>query len=397
MNAWTIAGGAVAVAIWAYLLLLRGGFWRVAAVGDAVQMAALQRREPAGKMPALPAELRRIVAVIPARTEAAVIGESVESLLRQSFAGTLTVIVVDDNSTDGTADIARGAAEECQAGERLTVIAASEPPAGWTGKLWAVQQGIEVALRQAPDFLLLTDADIRHAGDSVARLVARADNDARDLVSHMVRLRCSTLAERLLIPAFVYFFFLLYPPRWTADPRRPTAGAAGGCMLLRPAALGRAGGIAAVRGEIIDDCALAEAVKRGGGRLWLQLADGSESLRGYGSFAEIAHMIARTAFSQLRHSTLLLIACVAGLAITFLLPLALLGTGRPGVILGGCAWLLMTISYAPMVRYYRLNLLWSLTLPLAAVFYLGATVQSALRFWSGRGGQWKGRVQDWHT
>lgn len=396
MQAWTIGGGVLTFAIWLYLALGRGRFWLEAANGEKTEEAAgTNALGTASRMPALPARpLPRIVAVIPARDEAECIAESVGSLLRQSFAGDLRVVVVDDHSSDATAEIARRTAEQSGAAGRLTILSAAPPPSGWTGKLWAVQQGITAALEHKPDFLLLTDADIQHAPESVARLAARAES-GYDLVSHMVRLHCAGIAERLLIPAFVYFFFLLYPPAWIADGRKRAAGAAGGCMLLRPAVLEQAGGIAAVRGEIIDDCALAKAIKGSGGRVWLGIAADTQSVRPYGSFAEIGRMIARTAFNQLGHSAVALMVCVVGLAITFLLPPALLAGGATAAaVLGGAAWILMALTYAPMVRFYRLNGLWALTLPLAAGFYLGATVYSALQYWTGRGGRWKGRVQD---
>jgi hopene-associated glycosyltransferase HpnB len=211
----------------------------------------------------------------------------------------------------------------------------------------------------------------------------------------MVKLRCNSLAERLLIPAFVYFFFKLYPPAWIADPQSRTAGAAGGCMLVRPEALQRAGGIASIRSEIIDDCALARAIKRSGGRTWLGLTNSSHSLRSYGTFADVSRMISRTAFNQLHHSTLLLLGTIIGMFVTYIAPVALLATGdRVPMLAGGGALAAMVASYLPMVRFYRLHPLWALTLPVAAIFYAGATVWSALLYWSGRGGQWKGRAQD---
>ena len=223
----------------------------------------------------------------------------------------------------------------------------------------------------------------------------------------MAKLHCQSVAEKLLIPAFVYFFFKLYPPAWIANPRRNTAGAAGGCILIRPAALDKAGGIAAIRQEVIDDCSLAARVKHTGGRLWLGAAATTRSIRPDGSFSEIARMISRSAFSQLRHSTLLLLLSMIGMAATYLLPPALV-LGLLSNVLGGhhaapaalvvgtpaAAWLLMIVSYIPVLRLYRRSPLWALALPLAAVFYVGATFHSAVKYWSGRGGQWKGRIQD---
>lgn len=376
-----LIAGVVSLLIWFYLLLGHGRFWMV-------------RRLVAGNFPqrTVPSS---IVAIIPARNEAEVIGRSVRSLLRQSCTDALHIFIVDDNSTDGTAEAARRAAAESSAGDRLSVIAGLPLPQGWSGKLWAMQQGIEQALRLQPEFLLLTDADIEHSPENVAMLAGIAESGGYDLVSLMVKLHCRSVAEKLLIPAFVFFFFLLYPPGWTRDPRRKTAGAAGGCMLIRPAALARAGGIAAIRQEIIDDCVLARAVKRSGGRVWLGLTEDTRSVRVYGSFAEIGRMIARTAFNQLRHSVWLLLGAVLGMLLVYVLPIALLvsGSGLLGAV-GALAYLLMIAAYLPMVRFYRLNPLWALALPLSALFYMGAAVHSAAKYWLGRGGEWKGRAQD---
>ena len=374
--ALVIAAGIASALIWGYLLLARGGFWRL----------------PVWHGPVWHGPVTRLAAIVPARNEAEVIARSVGSLLAQAGAS-VRIFVVDDASTDATAQLAREAARRDPAA--LTVIQGAPLPPEWSGKLWAMQQGIEAASKLDPDFFLFTDADILHAPDNLACLVGVAQHGGYDLTSFMARLHCQTLAEKLLIPAFVFFFFKLYPPAWIADPRRRTAGAAGGCILLRPQALARAGGLQSIRGEIIDDCALARVVKRSGGKIWLGLADSASSLRCYASFAEIGRMVARTAFNQLRHSALLLIAAVAGMAVTYLLPIALVCSGRPlPMALGAVAWAMMTLAYLPMVRHYRLNPLWALLLPVAAVFYMGATLVSALKFWSGRGGQWKGRVQD---
>jgi hopene-associated glycosyltransferase HpnB len=391
----TIAGG-LAVALWIYLLLGRGMFWRTAAA-------------PAGSAALDPLEARSgVTAIIPARNEAEVIARSVTSLLTvaslQGEAGApaltglghgLRVIVVDDGSSDGTAAVACAAAEKAGATWALQVIYGQPLPPGWSGKLWAVRQGVEAARAAAPPWLLLTDADVAHAAGDLQALVNIAEQGGYDLASLMVRLRCQSVAERLLIPAFVFFFFKLYPPAWIADARRATAGAAGGCMLIRPAALERIGGIQTIRAAVIDDCALAGAVKRSGGRVWLGAAARSASLRAYDSFRSIGAMVSRTAFSQLQHSPLRLAAALVGLAFAYLLPLALVATRRPlPVALGVLAWAPMAAAYFPTVRYYRLNAAWALTLPAAACFYAGATAHSACQYWRGRGGQWKGRVQD---
>ena len=379
------AAAAVPLAVWLYLLLARGGFWRVS--------RSLRWRP--SSVAASPSEDRCVIAIVPARNEAEGIGRAVRSLLAQTLARPIQVIVVDDGSTDGTAQQAMRAAEAAGAAERLTVLRGLPPAPGWTGKLWAMSQGIAAAASRDPDFLLLTDADIEYAPGDVAALTDKAEAEHLDLVSLMVRLAMATFAERCLIPAFVFFFLKLYPPAWIASPRSSIAGAAGGCMLIRPGSLARAGGLAAIRGCIIDDCALAGAVKASGGRIWLGLAPETRSLRVYGSFAEIGAMISRTAFNQLRHSWLALAATLVGLAVTYLAPPLLLLTRAPVLMaLGAAAWLLMSACYLPMVRFYRVSPVYALTLPAVAVFYAAATVHSAVQYAAGRGGNWKGRVQD---
>jgi hopene-associated glycosyltransferase HpnB len=261
--------------------------------------------------------------------------------------------------------------------------------------LWALSQGVAVAAQLNADYLLFSDADTCHGSSSVASLVADAETYHRDLVSRMVRLSTATTAERFLIPAFVFFFFKLYPPAWIAAPERKAAAAAGGCVLIRPRALARAGGLQAIRSQIIDDCALARAVKDSGGRISLELARDTRSLRSYASPGEIGVMISRTAFAQLRHSYLLLAATLLGLFLTYLLPAGLVLTGDPSLAgFGLAALLLMSLCYLPMVRFYGLSPLWSLCLPLIALFYSGAVIHSAVQYARGSGGKWKGRVQD---
>ena len=365
--------GVVTLVTWGYLVFGRGRFWSV------------RLRNPA------PLRTRpRIAAIVPARNEAEVVGRAVKSLLQQASVD-LHMYLVDDNSSDGTAEVARSVGRQ----ERLTVIQGKPLPAGWTGKVWAMQQGLKAALPGKPDFLLFTDSDIEHEPGNIANLARIAKEDSLDLASFMVRLHCETVPEKLLIPAFVFFFFKLYPPRWIADPANATAGAAGGCILIRPEALVRAGGLEQIKGEIIDDCSLARAVKRSGGKIWLGLSDNAQSIRPYPTFASIGRMISRTAFNQLDHSVLLLFIAFLGLLFTYIAPLAVMVSSIPAAMLaGGIAFTLMMIAYLPMVRFYRLNPLWALTLPIAAMFYLAATMNSAVEYWLGRGGQWKGRAQD---
>lgn len=382
-----LMGGAT-LAIWAYLIAGRGGYWLV---------RPARQTEPAGA-PSTAA----VAAILPARNEADVVGRAVCSLLAQRYPGRLHVFVVDDESTDGTAEVAARAGAEAGGADKLTIVRARPRPAGWTGKVWAQAEGLRAAEGLAADFFLLTDADIEHGPRELAGLVGRADSGHYDLVSLMARLSCQSPAERALIPAFVYFFFLLYPHGWVARKDCRTAAAAGGCMLLRREALERIGGLEPTRGELIDDCALARAVKQQGA-IWLGAAEDTRSLRPYSGWREIGGMIARTAFYQLRHSVLLLAATLAGMALTFLAPplLVLAGVWTAGggaplwpAVLGGAAWLLMAVSYWPTLRYYRCSPLWAPLLPLIATFYLGATVYSAMQYWRGAGGQWKGRVQD---
>lgn len=373
--------GLLPVLIWLYLAFARGGFWRV---GTLLSTDS-----------APPGAAARVVAVIPARNEAPVVGLAITSLLRQQFSGELHLVVVDDASTDGTDEVVRAAAARAGASDRVTLIRGSGPEPGWSGKVCAMAKGVAAAGALQPDYLLFTDADIHHNPDNVARLVANAQKQDTDLLSSMVQLAVSNRAERWLIPAFVFFFLKLYPPAWIARSGAATAGAAGGCMLVRPAALARAGGLAAIRAQIIDDCALARAIKRSGGRVRLGLTRNAHSLRPYGSLAEIGRMISRTAFNQLRHSWLVLLGTLLGLLATYLLPPVLLCCGEPAAMAEGAgAWVLMSLCYAPMVRFYRLNPLWVLTLPAAASFYAGATLNSAWQYRRGRGGQWKGRAQD---
>jgi len=335
-----------------------------------------------------------VVAVVPARNEAESIERVISSLVGQEYGGPFQIIVVDDHSEDGTGALARRAARASARSSRIALVTAETLESGWTGKLWALEQGVQRAGALAPDYFWFSDADVVHGPDTLERLVTRAESRRLDLVSLMVLLEARSFSERFLIPPFLYFFLKLYPPRWIADPKSRTAGAAGGCILLRRVTLERVGGLAAIRGEVIDDCALARAVKRGGGSIWMGLTRKSVSLRSHKTISEIRDLIARTAFTQLGYSALLWLGTLCGMLLTYVLPVILSFNRDPAVWrLSLAAWALMTITYLPTVRFYGLSPLWALTLPLGAVFYSYATWLSAWRYWLGRGGQWKGRAQ----
>jgi len=363
--------------IWLYLIVGRGAFW-LCGVRDTDR--------PSLDVPQWPA----VVAVVPARNEADHIAASIGSLLRQKYSGSFRIVLVDDDSSDGTALIATRAA--ASAPSQLIVVGSESPPRGWTGKIWAVKQGIARAEELKPEYLLLTDADIVHAPDTLAWLVMHAGAGAFVLTSLMAKLRCESLAERTHVPAFIYFFQMLFPFSWVSKPHASTAAAAGGCMLVRADALENAGGIASIRNALIDDCSLAEKLKKVG-PVWLGLTDRSRSIRPYDTLADVRRMIARSAYAQLRYSPLLLAATIAMMVLTFIAPplLAIFATGLPR-FLGIVVWLAMTISYIPTLRFYRLSPFWSLALPGIAALYLYYTIISAYDHVRGRGGQWKGRI-----
>jgi hopene-associated glycosyltransferase HpnB len=371
----------IALAIWLYLLAGRGAFWLCTERDDWRPV----------RLPRWP----RVVAVVPARNEADTIAECVASLLRQDYPGAWTVILVDDDSSDGTGGIAQSVAIANGVEDRLYVVTSRGLPAGWTGKLWALEQGIAAAaaLPQPPDYLLLTDADIVHAADSVTRMVGHAEPNGLVLTSLMAKLRCESFAERAAIPAFIFFFQMLYPFRWVNRRDRAVAAAAGGCMLVRADALRKAGGIEVIRNALIDDCALAQALKAHG-PIWLGLTERVRSIRPYPGFADIRRMVARSAYAQLRYSPLLLLGTVAGMALTYLAPplLAMLGAGTARVV-AGITWVLMAIAFQPTLRFYGVSPFWGFALPLIALKYLLFTLDSAYQYVRGRGGSWKGRVQ----
>lgn len=332
-----------------------------------------------------------VTAIIPARDEAETVGRTVASLLGQDYPGELNIVLVDDCSRDATAEIARQAA--AAAPSRLTVLGGRPLPAGWTGKMWALKQGVDAALsNHNAKYLLFTDADIVHGEKSLRDLVCGAERDNQVLVSVMAELCCRSFAERCTVPAFIFFFQMLYPFRWVGRPDRATAAAAGGCMLVKAQALEAAGGIDAIRGEVIDDCALARKLKRVG-PIWLGFSRHVRSIRSYGGFAPIREMVTRSAYAELGFSPLRLCLAVIGMAVVFIAPLLLVILSAGRAVAADLACLLMLIAFQPILRFYRLSPLWALVLPAVAALYTVWTVQSALQYRSGRGGFWKGRVQ----
>ncbi|MFC6644535.1 glycosyltransferase [Granulicella cerasi] len=362
----------LALAAWLYLATLHGRFWQSGPTLPEAQDATAS-----------------IAVIVPARNEAESIAHSLGSLLAQQYSGALSIILVDDNSTDGTAAIAAALPHA----ERLTIISGQPLPAGWSGKLWAVHQGLQHPLAQAAEFVLLTDADILHAPTHLATLVHRAQTHGDDLVSEMVRLHCDSAAERAYIPAFIFFFQMLYPFAQVNDARSRTAGAAGGTMLIRRSALDRIDGVERIRQNLIDDCALARELKQSGARLWLGHAELADSLRIYADRREIWNMIARTAYVQLNHWLPTLAGCIAGMTLLYLAPpaLTLFAHGLTRLI-ALITWLLMAALFQPTLRRYRRSPLWGLALPGIASFYLAATIASAYRHHAGRGGGWKDRT-----
>jgi hopene-associated glycosyltransferase HpnB len=385
----TTAVALLSMAAWAYLLFGRGWFWLGRERDDSVPSANDAALGIASK--SWPA----VVAIIPARDEADVIADSVGSLLRQDYGGPFSMVVVDDQSADGTAAAASAAATVAGAADRLRIVAGTGVAPGWTGKLWAMRQGLSAveAGAAAPEFILFSDADIAYAPHVLARLVtiARARNSV--LTSLMVKLRCESAAERWLVPAFVFFFQMLYPFAWVNDFRRRTAAAAGGCMLARRETLAAAGGLEALRGAIIDDCALGAIMKQEG-PIWLGLTESVRSLRAYPAFADFRRMVARSAFAELRYSPVRLAGAVAGMAVVYLAPplLAIFAHG-PARAAGALAWAMMALALAPTLRLYLRPLAGGLALPAIAAAYVAFTLDSAMQYWRGRGGYWKGRIQ----
>ncbi|MBN3871247.1 glycosyltransferase [Nostoc sp. JL33] len=410
----------LSLTIWLGLLCFWGQFWRT---DQQLEVETLYTTS----LQSLPA----VCAVVPARNEAELISASLRSLLLQDYPGSFNVFLVDDRSTDRTANFAEGVAHAVGKPQQLHIISGETLPNGWSGKLWAVEQGIKSASLFAPDYFLLTDADIKHDPGNLRRLVAKAVQEDLDLVSVMVRLRCESFWEKLLIPAFVFFFQKLYPFRWVNNPNNATAAAAGGSILIAREALERIGGIQVIRQALIDDCALADAVKKSGGvgsrewgvgkqesrrdnhsqcpmpnapcpmpnqgRIWLGLSTLTCSLRPYDSLATIWDMVARSAYTQLNYSPLLLLGTLVGMPLIYLVPpvcviLGAVWSNWAIAFTGLLGWLLMTFAYYPTIRFYKCSPWLAFSLPAIAFLYTLMTLDSALRHWQGRGGAWKGRV-----
>ncbi len=377
---------AMSLAAWTVLAFGRGRFWQAKVDG---QRGAVPAEHPA----------KRVEVIVPARNEAATIGPAIASLVAQHYDGPLAITLVDDESTDGTAAIARRAIDASPQRTRFGVAPSRALQAPWTGKLNALDAGVAFVERERgrPDYWLFTDADIEHEPDNLAELVAKAERDGLDIVSSMVHLHCESSWERLLVPAFIFFFAKLYPFAWSNDPRRTTAAAAGGCVLLRASALERIGGLEVIADRLIDDCALAAAIKGSGGAIWLGMSSRAASIREYDTLDPFWTMVKRTAFTQLGRSYAMTAVAALGMSVLYLAPPALTAAGIARrdprlAVVAGVAWALMSALYLPTVRAYGRPARDVLTLPLAATLYVAMTLDSALAHARGRGGRWKGRV-----
>ena len=373
----------ISVVVWVYLVLAHGGYW-----------LTTQRLPPSAGEDG-PATWPSVVAVIPARNEAEMVPVALPTLLDQEYPGEFGVVLVDDCSSDATGEIAGRLGRE--SARTVTVISGKPREEGWAGKVWAMSQGLAAASPTHADRVLFTDADIAWEPGALRALVKAAESGRHDLVSQMALLRSATAWERILVPAFVYFFAQLYPFRRVNRPAARTAAAAGGCMLVSRSALHKSGGLAPIANALIDDVALGQMIKRQGGRTWLGLTTEVKSVRPYDKLASLWHMIARSAYTQLRYSPPMLLGTVIGLLLVYLVPPlgAIIGLAAGDDVtagLGFAAWALMSITYLPMLRLYRLSPLRAPALPLIALLYVAMTVDSARRYYAGRGGEWKGRT-----
>ncbi len=388
MSLFFLAG--LSLVIWLFLLLFWGSFW--------LANQRLEAREI--KLTSYP----NICAIVPARNEADVLPNSITSLLNQDYSGSFFIVLVDDNSSDRTSEVTQEIAEGLNKKDKIKIISGKPLATEWKGKLWAMKQGIDCAnkLIPQPDYFLFTDADIQHDRHNVLQLVTKAETENLDLVSLMVLLHCQSIWEKLLIPAFVFFFQKLYPFPWVNDRDRAVAAAAGGCLLIRRQALENIGGIDRIKDALIDDCSLAKAIKLNQKNadktgIWLGLTETTISLRVYEDLKTIWNTITRTAYTQLNYSLLLLIGTVLGMTIVYLVPpiclvIGLIINNWILIIISLVTWLLMTIAYIPTIRLYKLSILWAFSLPTIALLYTLMTIDSAWQYWQGKGGAWKGRI-----
>ena len=377
--------------IWIYLLIFRGNFWLANQQLLSKSKTKIENTE----------NLPSIYVIIPARNEEKLLKITLNSLLNQDYSGILKIILVDDHSKDNTINIANSLAQQGHNSTKLEVISAADLPSNWTGKLWAINEGINYAKKQdpAPDYFLLTDADIEHFPTNIRQLVVKAEQENLALVSLMVKLQCETIAEKLMIPAFVFFFQKLYPFKWVNNPQNTTAAAAGGCILVRHKNLDQVGGIEVIKNALIDDCTLAKIVKQKSTNknIWLGLTNDTKSRRSYPDLMSIWNMVARTAFTQLNYSPFLLLVTVIGMKLVYLIPslgiiLGVIFGWWPVVVIAILARLLIFLAYLPIIRFYGLSPIYAMSLPTVALIYILITIDSAWRHWRGRGGYWKGRV-----
>ncbi len=402
--AWAVAS--VCLVLWIGLLFFRGGFWRVAPRLDAAPGGSAPGRTPFRQERTLsaPGQAPSVAAVIPARNEADILPETLPTVVAQEYGGAFHVTLVDDQSTDATSAVAQAAVEAAGCSDRLTVLRGEPLPMGWAGKVWALAQGSRRGAPDDSDYLWFTDADIAHDAGVLHALVDKAESEGLDLVSVMARLRVDSRWDRLLIPAFVYFFAKLYPFRFVGNPRRRTAGAAGGCVLVRRRVLEQAGGIEAIRSALIDDCALGRLIKRHGGRAWLGFTSSVRSVRPYGSLRSVWDMVARSAYDQLRYSPLFLAGTVLGMLLLYAVPpsatlggLVAAALGVPGAawlaVIGGISWGLLAASFLPILDHHDAGRWPAILLPIAGSFYTAMVVSSAWRHHTGRSGSWKGRTR----
>ena len=370
---------AASLCSWIYLFFARGEFWQLSKFTLPFTNLALTTTVPS------------VAVVIPARNEAKLVSLAVRSLKQQNYPGRLQITVVDDHSTDGTKDVL--SRHFAPSDDSVVVLSSLLLPPGWTGKMWALYQGVQHAMDSDPDYLLFSDADIIHGPDSVACLVSQAESDKLVLVSALPKMNCTTLAEGILLPAFTFYFFMLYPPRWVRSTKRRTAAAAGGNVLVQAKMLAQIGGISQLRHELIDDCALAREMKKAGA-IRLAWTEQAVSLRAYGGFGAVGNMISRNAYYQLRHSLLALIGSISALTVIFLAPPILTFVGGWCSAIAASAWILMILAYVPTLKALSVTPLWAPLFPITTLFYIGATIHSAFQYYRGRGGEWKGRMQD---